>query len=127
MEAQPLPVSDDGLEVIELGADALPVEEVHMALDGPDGRVICPVLGDELVKRALDAVGSNAVGTCNCQYRLLPRPDGTCRIADGLCGFVPRPVPALALSRTFRGAREKRRSGTVAFTPPNNCDRKRNR
>ncbi len=52
-------------------------------------------------------VGSNAVGTCNCEYCLLPPPDGTCRVADGVCGFVPGPVPTLALTRGFRGAREK--------------------
>src|SRR5881394_1986910 len=46
--------------------------------------------------------------TCNCEYRLLPRPDGTGGIADGDCGFVTCPVPALALPRTFRRSREKR-------------------
>ena len=81
--------------------------------------------GPHPVKRALDTVGSNAAGTCHCEYRLLPRPDGTCRIADGACSFVPRPVPALALSRTFHGSREKRRSGTLTIFPPGSCDGKR--
>src|SRR5882672_7829440 len=34
---------------------------------------------------------------------------------------------ALALPRTFRRSREKRRPGTPAIAPSNNCDRKRNR
>src|SRR5437667_10064101 len=35
--------------------------------------------------------------------------------------------PALALSGTFRGAREKRRSGTFPIAPSHNCDGQRAR
>src|SRR5258706_975872 len=76
--------------------------------------------------RALGSAGLDPARAGYREHPLLPRPDGTGRIADGDCGFVACAVPALAPPRTFRRSREKR-PGTLGFAPSGNYDGKRNR
>jgi hypothetical protein len=52
-------------------------------------------------------------------------PDGAGGIADGGCGFVTCPAPALALPQTFRRSREKCPE-TLGLAPSGNGDGKRN-